>query len=354
MARKPNNTALAPVNGAAAPANLVPCRLPVAAATLAEVGVDAGTWMVLVDSIFPGAKTPEGVALAIRYCQARGLDVMKRPVHIVPMWSKALGREVETVWPGIAEVRITAARTGTWVGMDSPKFGPDQTVLFKGTIWEDSRRVPGEVEVTFPEWAEVTVYRLVSGQRAAFSARVYWEETYARAGQGGLPNDMWQKRPRGQLGKCAEAAALRTGFPEEAGYTAEEMAGKPIEGDVAVLAAGNGAAGIHAVPATVSASVPDCQTKAGAEPVEAEDVTPTEIRAEEIDASVRETVANVVAWARRSGAWTAARERGQQKLTGAHLRYFLTELDAAMAAAQANADAAQTAIDPAKAAAAAA
>ena len=30
-----------------------------------------------------------------------------------------------------------------------------------------------------------------------------------------MPNEMWMKRKRGQLAKCAEAAALRTAFPEE-------------------------------------------------------------------------------------------------------------------------------------------
>ena len=37
---------------------------------------------------------------------------------------------------------------------------------------------------------------------------------------------MWQKRPRGQLDKCAEAAALRGAFPEEIGdeFTSDEGA----------------------------------------------------------------------------------------------------------------------------------
>ena len=38
---------------------------------------------------------------------------------------------------------------------------------------------------------------------------------------------MWLKRPRGQIEKCAEAAALRSAYPEEIGneYVPEEMAG---------------------------------------------------------------------------------------------------------------------------------
>ncbi len=72
-----------------------------------------------------------------------------------------------------------------------------------------------------------------AGTRCPFSETVFWEETYARVKKSEMPNEMWQKRPRGQLLKCAKAASLRAAFPEETGdYTAEEMAGKVIEADI--------------------------------------------------------------------------------------------------------------------------
>jgi len=113
------------------------CRLAIPAQSLAELGLDPAIWQVLVESIFPSAKTVEGVLLAVRYCQARGLDIMKRPVHVVPMWNRTLAREVETVWPGIAEVQTTASRTGQWADMDSARFGPEVERTFAGRAKSD-------------------------------------------------------------------------------------------------------------------------------------------------------------------------------------------------------------------------
>ena len=68
----------------------------------------------------------------------------------------------------------------------------------------------------------VTVYRMVSGQRVAFSASARWAE-YAPQGSQGF---MWQKMPFLMLGKVAEALALRKAFPLDLSglYTQEEMA----------------------------------------------------------------------------------------------------------------------------------
>lgn len=214
----------------------VPARLPMPPGATAR-GVTPAQWRVLVDVIFPAAKSPESILMAVDYCVARKLDVLKKPVHIVPVWNSTLQREVETIWPGINEIQITASRTNAWAGMDSPRWGPTIRRVFKGNRKNKDGWKPEVIEVHYPEWCEITVYRLVGGQPRAFSEPVFWEEAYSTTGgkTSELPTDMWARRPRGQLHKVAKAAALRAAFPEEGELCAEEMEGKVIEAGGAVI-----------------------------------------------------------------------------------------------------------------------
>jgi len=188
-------------------------------------GVDPGQWKVLVEAIFPSARSADSVMLALNYCKARNLDPFKRPVHIVPVYNAALRREVETVWPAIIELETTAARTGVWAGLDPPEFGPMVSKTFTGRRKIDGNWRDVTVEIEFPEWALVRVYRMVAGVRCPFAEPAYWLENYGRVGGSQLPNDQWAKRPRGMLTKVAKAFSLRAAFPEETGYSAEEMEG---------------------------------------------------------------------------------------------------------------------------------
>ncbi len=183
---------------------------------------------VLQSSVYPGAKI-ESIKLVIGACRASGKDPLKKPYHIVPM-QVSTGKKNEKGWdikewrdvimPGINDYRTDASRTGQHAGTSEPEFGPDKTEALN------------EVSITYPEWCRVTVKRLMSsGQIVEFSAVERWKENYATAGRDNdAPNAMWKRRPYAQLAKCAEAQALRKGFPEVGSQpTADEMEGKEID-----------------------------------------------------------------------------------------------------------------------------
>jgi phage recombination protein Bet len=175
---------------------------------------------VLRNSLYPGAK-PESIKLVLGYCRARGLDPMKKPVHVVPMYNREAGGVIDVVMPGVNSYRTDAARTGEYVGKSEPEYGPDTTKSLGG------------VETTFPLWCKIVVKRLIHGKECEFVAKEYWLENYAtKKRDTQAPNDMWFRRPYGQLAKCAEAQALRMAFPEETGgtNTNDEMEGKTFAG----------------------------------------------------------------------------------------------------------------------------
>lgn len=187
---------------------------------------------VLQNSIYPGAKL-ESIKMVVSYCRAGGLDPLQKPVHIVPMRVKKPngGRDDyewrDVVMPGIGLYRTQAARSGLYAGVSEPEFGPDKTMRI------------GDTEFVYPEWCRVTVKRLSADgiREFEFTATEYWIENYATKGRDSRsPNDMWGRRPRGQIAKCAEAQALRKAFPEiGAAPTADEMEGKVIGDEGATI-----------------------------------------------------------------------------------------------------------------------
>jgi len=124
-----------------------------------------------------------------------GLDPLTRQIHFVKRGGKGV------IQTGIDGYRAIAERTGQLAGIDDAVF--------------DDESLPN------PHKASVTVYRLVGGQRVAFTASARWSEYCPPAG-----NDfMWKKMPYLMLAKCAESLALRKAFPNDLSgiYTSEEM-----------------------------------------------------------------------------------------------------------------------------------
>lgn len=216
---------------------LEPPRMQMPAHVSDQYGLNQDTWRALTDAVFPLAKTVGAVLLALAYCERNRLDVFQRVVHIVPMYVN--GRTVETVWPGIGQVRIIAQRQESFAGYDDCEFGPDITTEFKGKVneWDNGQRAGTKdvsATVTYPEWARFVVYKMLHGQRTRLPGpKVYFTEIFAsRSHFGGeVPNEKWARSPRQMLEKCAEAAAYRRAFPDVLGneMAAEEMEGRRLD-----------------------------------------------------------------------------------------------------------------------------
>ncbi len=208
-----------------------------------EVDEDTRTLMTtLRNSLYPGASWGS-IAMVLQWCRVNKVDPFLKAVHIVPMNVRLPGRNNyewrDVLMPGIADYRIKASRSGVYLGKSEPIFGPTAEYDLGGE------------KLKVPEWCKIIVKKLVHGHVAEFAAIEFWLENYATAGRDtARPNAMWGRRGRGQLAKCAEAAALRMGFPEfGSAPTAEEMEGKPYET-------------IEIVPALTQAATPTTKLEA--------------------------------------------------------------------------------------------
>ena len=149
--------------------------------------------------------TDEEFDLFIMTAERVGLDPFRNQIYAVRRWNKRLNRYVMTIQTSIDGYRLLADRTGQYAGSDDAVYGPVD-------------------KAGHPAWATVTVYKLVGGQRCPFTATARWKE-YVQLTSNGQVASMWRQMPFLMLGKCAEALALRKGFPQSLSgvYTDVEM-----------------------------------------------------------------------------------------------------------------------------------
>lgn len=161
----------------------------------------------LIKSTIAKDATDAELQLFFYDCARQGVHPLDRLIH----FTKRKGKYTPVT--SIDLMRSRAADTGEYAGSDDAAFVGVQ----KTDTWA----------------ATVTVWRLVQGQRCSFTATARWSEY--------KPDEafMWHRMPHTMLAKCAEALALRKGFPRQlAGvYSEEEMAQADRLEDRPVIAA---------------------------------------------------------------------------------------------------------------------
>lgn len=148
----------------------------------------------LRNSKFKGFTDSE-VAQCLRICEVLKLHPLLNQIHFVKRKNHKDNTYTITTQVGIDGFRLGAERSGAYAGSDDAVFE-----------YKDSDKARA-----FPTKATVTVYKIIGGVRCPFTASARWDEYYP----GGTQGAMWDSMPHNQLSKCAEALALRKGFPAE-------------------------------------------------------------------------------------------------------------------------------------------
>jgi phage recombination protein Bet len=162
-------------------------------------------------TVAPGLTDVE-FALFCHVARVRHLDPLQRQIHAVKRSVKRQNgegyEEKMTIQTGIDGFRAIANRTNTYMPSEKlPLVEGAGTTDLRVTVW---------------------VKKYGRGQWHEYGATAYYRE-FVQTRRGGdgkmVPVAMWEKMPLGQTEKCAEAKALRRGWPEELGqiYVDEEM-----------------------------------------------------------------------------------------------------------------------------------
>lgn len=149
----------------------------------------------------------EQLRLFVYQAKKAGLDPLTNQIHLLKRsrWNKQ-AKKWEPSWSiqtGIDGFRAAADRTGMYAPGKAPEITERNGKIFAATAYV--------MKKVGDRWFEV-------------SAVAYWNE-YVQTDSKGNPVRMWEKMPRNQLSKCAEALALRKAFPAELSgiYTEDEM-----------------------------------------------------------------------------------------------------------------------------------
>ncbi len=160
--------------------------------------------------VIPTNSDPAQVGVFARVCKEKSLSPFSKQIHLTRYNTKDGPKY--TIIVGIDGYRSIASRTGLHAGTDDAKFDlmPDGSFKTAAQLSTEKR---------LPISATVTAWKVVANQRVSFTHTAVFVEF--STGQ-----QKWQSMPIQMIAKCAEAFALKKGWPDElAGLHIEEEIG---------------------------------------------------------------------------------------------------------------------------------
>lgn len=160
--------------------------------------------------VIPKSSDPAQVAVFARVCKEKSLSPFSKQIHLTRYNTRE--GEKYTIIVGIDGYRSLAARTGLHAGTDDVRFNLTSDGKYTTAVNLLAAK-------QLPHTATVTIYKIVGGQRVAFTHTAVFTEF--STGQ-----QKWQTMPFQMIQKVAEAFALKKGFPDElSGVHIEEEIG---------------------------------------------------------------------------------------------------------------------------------
>lgn len=169
-----------------------------------ELAEFSDAWLDKVHELFFPKLPKQEAAIFKELCRLRKLNPYTKQVYFLPYEDRKNKRTNYTTIVSIDGFRTIAARTGLYEGQDEPIFNHDgngKLVSVTQAVWRKGVARPTVAVAFLEEYQEW---------------KTDWE-TKKR-----VLTDVWSRRPKGQLAKCAEALALRKAFPEDLSGLYEE------------------------------------------------------------------------------------------------------------------------------------
>lgn len=193
--------------------------------------------------VIPVGTPAAQITVFARVCSEKNLSPFSKQIHLTKYSTKEGPRY--SIITGIDGYRSLASRTGLHAGTEDAKFDLHSDGSFKTAGFLKSS---GKM----PHSATVTVYKVIAGQRCAFTHTALFAEF--SSGQ-----QKWNTMPFQMIAKVAEAFALRKAFPDElAGVSVEEEMGA-FEGNT-IQGAKEGVGTVAVDPEVLKRSIKDCKT----------------------------------------------------------------------------------------------